>query len=50
MTIKIERRELCKLLIAIDIVMQDESISPEYKIIHEKLREQLLEWDEKHLK
>lgn len=50
MTVKMDRRDLCKVLIAIDAVIQDENASKEYKRIHDELREQLLEWDEKHSK
>lgn len=47
MNIKLDRHEVCKVLLALTAVSQEEGTSEEFQAIHEKIRSQLIEWDEK---
>ena len=49
MTLKLDRRETCKVLSALTAA-GNASDNTEFYHIHEKLKKQLEEWDEKHTK
>lgn len=49
MNIKLDRHEVCKVLLALTAVSQEET-SKEFPAIHEKIKQQLMEWDEKRTK
>lgn len=49
MTLKLDRREVCKVLSALTAA-GNASDNTEFYSIHEKLKKQLDEWDEKHTK
>ena len=48
-TLKLERREVCRLQMACTIVSQIKDSSPEWKELHDKIHDQLFEFDHKHL-
>lgn len=47
MNIKLDRHEVCKVLLALSAVSQEEGTSKEFPAIHEKIKSQLVEWDKK---
>lgn len=49
MTLKLDRREVCKVLSALTAA-ENASGNTEFYTIHEKLKKQLEKWDEKHTK
>lgn len=48
MTITIDRREAIRLLLLIDSAMDSADTAREYVIIHDKIRDAVDRWDEKH--
>lgn len=48
-TLKLERRDVCRLLIACTIVSQIRDSSPVWKELHDKIQEQLHAFDQKNL-
>ena len=49
MTIKLQRREVCRLMMACTLVSQIRDSSPEWKELHDKIMEQLHDYDYKML-
>lgn len=47
MNIKLDRRDVCKVLLALTAVSFSEGASPEYKRVHDEIKEQLREYDNK---
>lgn len=47
-SVKMTRRELIKVLLLLDNLDEFADLNPEYKTLHDKLREQLDAWDDKH--
>ena len=47
MNIKLDRHEVCKVLLALSVVSQEKGTSKEFLAIHEKLKSQLVEMDKK---
>lgn len=48
-TLKLERREVCRLQMACTLVSQIKDSSPEWKELHDKIHDQLFEYDQKNL-
>ena len=48
-TLKLERREVCRLQMACTLVSQIKDSSPEWKELHDKIYDQLFEFDQKNL-
>ena len=48
-TLKLQRRDVCRLQMACTIVSQIRDSSPEWKELHDKIMDQLFEFDHKHL-
>lgn len=47
MNIKLDRHEVCKVLLALTAVSQEEGTSKAFSEIHDKIKSQLIEWDKK---
>ncbi len=48
-TIKLKRREVCRMMMACTIVSQIRDSSPEWTELHDKIQEQLYAFDQKNL-
>lgn len=47
--LKLERREVCRLQMACTLVSQIKDSSPEWTELHDKIHDQLFEFDQKNL-
>ena len=48
-TLKLERRDVCRLMMACTLVSQIRDSSPEWKDLHDEVEDQLFEFEHKHL-